>query len=442
MTDVTEIKGLIEAQGKTFEEFKKTNDEVQAQLKKLGSADVVLEEKLKKLDEHMTKLDEKKSEIEKRADELEKKLNRPGRGGGDSDAEAKALDAFNRSVKAAAVAAGRQSPADLTQEQYAEYRAAQVKYFRRGRDEMDQAEVKAMQVGVDSDGGYLVTADTTGRIVSKVFDLSPIRQIAAVQPIGTDALEGIADTGEAGAGWVSETGTRSATTSPTIGKWRIPVEEMYAMPEATQKLLDDANVDVEMWLADKVAERLARLEGAAFVAGTGVGQPRGFTTYTTAATSDATRTWGTLEHCATANNGDFASSNGGDVLFDVVGAMKDAYLAGARWVTRREVITKVRKLKESSNAQYLWQPGLQAGQPQTLLGFPITIAQDMPSLTTGSLSMAFGNFSIGYQIVDRQGIRVLRDPFTNKPYVRFYTTRRVGGDVVHFEAIKFVKFGS
>ncbi len=444
MTDVTEIKGLIEAQGKTFEEFKKVNDEVQASVKKLGSADTLLEEKLEKLGESLDKLDAAKTALEKaqtaRIDDLEKRLNRPR--GGDDDAEAKAVDAFNLDRKAAALASGRPQPASIDAAQFAAYREVHVKYLRSGKEMLDADEFKAMSVGIDSDGGYLVTPDTSGRIVRKVFDLSPIRQIAAVQAIGTDALEGISDTGEAGVGWVSETGTRAVTSTPQIGKWRIPVEEMYAMPEATQKLLDDANVDVEAWLADKVAERLARLEGTAFVTGDGVGKPRGFTTYTTSATGDSTRTWGTLEHVNTGQASAFATSNGGDVLFDVVGAFKDPYLNGARWVTRREVVTAVRKLKESTTNAYMWQPGLQQGQPQMLLGFPVTIAQDMPALASGSLSMALGNFGIGYQVVDRQGIRVLRDPFTNKPYVRFYTTRRVGGDVVQFEAIKFVRFGT
>jgi HK97 family phage major capsid protein len=259
--------------------------------------------------------------------------------------------------------------------------------------------------------------------------------------IGSDRLEGMNDLDEADAGWVGETGTRSDTDTPQVGKYEIPVHEMYAMPRATQKLLDDAAIDVEAWLAGKVADKLARTENAAFVTGNGVSKPRGFTAYTTAATADGSRTWGQLEHVLSGASGDFAAADPADKLFDVEAAMKPALLAGARWVTRRSVIAKVRKFK-STDDQYLWQPGLQAGAPASLIGYPITLAEDMPALAEDSLSMALGNFAEGYQIVDRLGVRVLRDPFTAKPYVRFYTTKRTGGAVVNFDAIKFLKFNS
>jgi HK97 family phage major capsid protein len=140
-------------------------------------------------------------------------------------------------------------------------------------------------------------------------------------------------------------------------------------------------------------------------------------------------------------NGDFAASNPSDHLLDLIMAFKSVHLNNANWVTRRTVIAKIRKFKEATTNAYMWQPGLQAGQPSTLLGFPVVMAEDMPALATGSLSMALGNFQ-AYQIVDRLGIRVLRDPFTEKPYVKFYTTKRTGGGVLDFEAIKFIKFGS
>jgi HK97 family phage major capsid protein len=262
-----------------------------------------------------------------------------------------------------------------------------------------------------------------------------------VQPISSDALEGIEDLNEADAGWVGETSTRSETNTPNVGKWRIPVQEMYAQPKATQKLLDDAAVDIESWLSMKIADKLARLEGAAFITGDGINRPRGFASYTTAATADGSRTWGQLEHIATSVNGDFAASNPSDHLLDLIMAFKSVHLNNANWVTRRTVIAKIRKFKEATTNAYMWQPGLQAGQPSTLLGFPVVMAEDMPALATGSLSMALGNFQ-AYQIVDRLGIRVLRDPFTDKPYVKFYTTKRTGGGVLDFEAIKFIKFGS
>jgi HK97 family phage major capsid protein len=440
--ETSEIKGLIEAQGKTFEAFKAANDELQAQVKKLGAADAVTEEKLAKMDAELTKLSEAK-------DALEKRVMRPvpgiGHNGGPTfDDEVKS---FNVLAKSHAAINNREAPAPVDADGYRAYKGAFGVALRKDSRVLSPDEVKALSVGTDPDGGYLVPADMTGRIVTRVFETSPIRPIASVQTISTDALEGIRDTDEAASGgWVSEQQARPVTNTPQVGKWRIPVNEMYAQPEATQQILDDAAVDVEAWLAAKVADRLTRVENAAFVTGTGVGQPRGFTAYPTAATPDGSRAWGTLEHINTGTNGDFtgttsATENPADELFDLIGAFKDQYLQNARFVTRREVVTRIRKFK-LTDGTYVWQPGLQAGQPQQILGFPVTIAQDMPALGTGSLSLAFGDFREGYQIVDRTGFRVLRDPYTNKPFVRFYTTRRVGGGVVQFEAIKFLRFGS
>jgi HK97 family phage major capsid protein len=205
-------------------------------------------------------------------------------------------------------------------------------------------------------------------------------------------------------------------------------------------MLDDSSLDVEAWLADKLADRFSRLENAAFVLGDGTSQPRGFLTYPTAAITDAARPWGTLEHFGTGVNGDFAPASPADVLMDITTALKAGHLANAGWVTRRSVIARIRKFKESTTNAYLWQPGLQQGQPQTLLGFPVTLAEEMPALAAGSLSLAFGDFREGYQIVDRVGVRTLRDPFTAKPFVKFYTTKRVGGGVVNFDAIKLIRF--
>lgn len=440
-----ELKALIDQLGRTFEEFKAAQDKQIAELKK-GMADAVTEAKLQKINEDLDKLQSAKDELEQkqtaRLDELEKKLNRPRGGGNDEKLEAE-VKAFNASLKSFAGMYSRPAPAEVSAEAYAEYRKGFNAFVRGGDRAFSDAERKAMSVGSDPDGGYLAPADLSGRIVTRVFETSPMRQVASVQTIGTDALEGPQDTDEAASGgWVGETQARTTTATPQVGMWRIPVYEMYAQPEATQKLLDDASIDVEAWLGNKVADKLTRVENAAFITGDGVNKPRGLFTYTTAATADDSRAWGTFEHIVTGANGDFAASNPADKLFDLIGAMKDAYLTNARWMTRREVITKIRKFKESTTGNYLWQPGLQQGQPQTILGFPVSIAQDIPALASGSLSMAFGDFREAYQIVDRQGFRVLRDPYTNKPFVRFYTTRRVGGGALQFEAVKFLKFST
>lgn len=302
-------------------------------------------------------------------------------------------------------------------------------------------ELKSAYVGSDPAGGYKVPPDMSGRIIQKVWETTPMRQIASVVTITTDALEGPIDRDEVTCGWVAERGTRSETNTPTIGEYRIPVFEIYAMPAATQKFLDDVS-SAATWLEGKVSDKLARTQNAAFVTGNGVGKPRGFTTYTTAATADSSRTWGQIEHIASGASGAFAASNPADYLFSVEGALNPVYRNGASWMMPRAAVTAIRKFKATSTTDYLWQPGLQAGQPARLIGYPIIQSEDMPALAADSLSVAFGNFSAAYTIVDRAGLSVLRDPFTSKPYVLFYTTARTGGAVVNFDAIKLMKFAS
>jgi len=271
----------------------------------------------------------------------------------------------------------------------------------------------------------------SGRIVATVFESSPVRAVAAVETIGSDSLELLVDKDEAGAGWVAETEARAETASPDLAKIAIPAHEIYAEPRATQKLIDDASIDVETWLAGKVAEKFARTENTAFVNGSGVGQPRGFLTY------PAGTAWGQIEQI----NSGSAGAVTADGLLDLQHALKEAHGAGAVWLANRLVLRDIRKLKDA-NGQYLWQPGLRLDGQETLLGRPIHAASDMPVAAANSLSVAIGDFRSGYQIVDRIGIRVLRDPFTAKPYVKFYTTKRVGGDVVDFQAIKLQKLAA
>jgi len=440
--DVSQLPKIIGDLGRAFEDFKSKNEKELQEIKagtKAAPADLTkVEEALTKLHAAKDAIELKLAGQEKAQKQLEALLARPGLGhnGGPAleDSE-KQLKAFNLLRKAGS--------APVSAEIYADYRKSFETVLRKSDKGWSADEVKTLAVGLDPSGGYLVPADMSGRIVQRVFEISPMRQLADIVTIGVDVLEGINDTDEADeGGWVSEMGTRADTDTPAIGKWSIPTHEIYAQPKVTLKMLEDGVFDVEAWLNRKVSDRFARVENAAFLTGNGVGKPRGLTTYDTAATADGSRAWGTFEHVATANNGDFASSTPADILFDVVGAMKDAYLANATWLTRREVITKVRKFKESTTNGYLWQPGLQQGKPQTLLGFPVSIAQDMPTLATGSLSMAFGDMKEGYQVVDRAGISTLRDPYTAKGYVKLFTRRRVGGGALNFDAVKFVKFGS
>jgi len=298
-----------------------------------------------------------------------------------------------------------------------------------------------MSAGSDPDGGYLLPASTQGRVVTKLYEQSIMRQIADVQPITTDKIEGVVDDDEADAGWVSELGTRSDSGTPQVRKYEIQAHEMYAMPKVSQKLIDDAAVDVEGWLAGKVADKFARVEGTAFWQGTGVGQPRGLCSYTTAATADGSRAWGQFEHINTGANGAFHTTQF-DPIHDLMGAIKDHFLSNAQFVMRREVRTAARKLKESTTNRYLWEPGMQVGAPERLNGYPVRVDQYMPTLTTGSLSLAFGDFRQAYTIVDRMGIRTLRDPYTAKPYIVFYSTKRTGGGAMNFEAVKFLRFAA
>lgn len=435
---LAEVKSAIETQNRAFEEFKRTND---ARLKAIeeGRATAEFEAKLAKIEKDLGD----SATITDAFAALEAKVNRLKLAGAD-DAKGDSIEAevkrFNLELRSNATAQGRQVPTEVSVDEYRAYRENFEKWLRRGDQAIDR---RALSVGSDPDGGYLVTPDMSGRIVKRVYDTSPIRSIVSIQTIGTDKLEGLRDIDEAsGGGWVAETGARPATTTPQFGKWEIPVHEQYENPGATQKLLDDASINVEAWLSDKVGDKMSRREATACVTGDGVGKPRGFASYTTVATADSSRAWGELEHVVTGTSGGWGTApNGSDKLIDLVHKLKSHFRQAARFVMNRVTLGSARQLK--ANGEYIWLPTMEAGQPSRLLGYPVTEAEDMATYTTASaLAVAFGDFAAGYQLVDRIGIRVLRDPYTNKPYIQFYTTKRVGGDVIDFEAIKFLKFSA
>lgn len=434
-----EVKNILDGQGKAFDEFKKANDDL-IKAKAEGKAVADLEAKVATLSDELDKFDELKAVI----DDLQKKANRP-----QNDVEAKSAAAlaeetksFNIALRADFQMKGKTHPGDLSVEAYTQYKSAFFKMAVGATlESLSADERKAMSAGSDPDGGYLLPHATAGRMLGKIYEQSTMRQLAEVQTISSNDIEGILDNDEASAGWVSELGARTETNTPTVGKWRIEAHEMYAMPKASQRILDDAATDVEAWLAGKIADKFARVEGTAFWTGTGVGQPKGLASYTTAATADDTRAWGTFEHVKTGANGDFHTTKA-DPLQDLIGAFKDQYLQNASFVMRREVRTKIRKMKEATSDRYLWEPSLQAGQPDRLLGYPTRIDQYMPALGTGSLSLAFGDFKQAYLIVDRMGIRTLRDPYTAKPWVLFYSTKRTGGGAQNTEAVKFLNFAA
>lgn len=437
--DLIEIKRIIDEQGEAFDKFKQANDDL-IKAKAEGKAVADLEAKVATLSEALDKLNEQKAAI----DEILVKANRPGFGADPKEVEAKAAEVkgFNAALRAEYQAKGKPFPGELSAEAYAQYKSGFFKLMAGvTMDGLEPDERKAMSAGSDPDGGYLLPASTQGRVVTKLYEQSIMRQIADVQPITTDKIEGVVDDDEADAGWVSELGTRSDSGTPQVRKYEIQAHEMYAMPKVSQKLIDDAAVDVEGWLAGKVADKFARVEGTAFWQGTGVGQPRGLCSYTTAATADGSRAWGQFEHINTGANGAFHTTQF-DPIHDLMGAIKDHFLSNAQFVMRREVRTAARKLKESTTNRYLWEPGMQVGAPERLNGYPVRVDQYMPALTTGSLSLAFGDFRQAYTIVDRMGIRTLRDPYTAKPYIVFYSTKRTGGGAMNFEAVKFLRFAA
>jgi HK97 family phage major capsid protein len=274
-----------------------------------------------------------------------------------------------------------------------------------------------------------MTSEISQQAIQKVYETSPMRNIATVQTISSDALEIPEDLNEADSGWTSERSARTETSTPQIGVRRIPVHELYAMPKATQTLLDDSRIDVESWLSVKIADKMARIENSAFINGDGVGKPRGILTYLAGTTNP-----GQVQQVNSGN----ASSLTADGLRALFYTLKGSYIPNARWLMSRSAIEEVSKLKDSGGS-YIWQPGFQEGEPQTLLGHPIERMEDMPQVVANSMSVAFGDFRQAYTIVDRMGLRVLRDPFSSKPFVLFYTTKRTGGDVANFEAFAIQK---
>lgn len=293
-------------------------------------------------------------------------------------------------------------------------------------------ELKALSAGSDSAGGYLVMPESGGVITTKVFETSPIRQLATVETVGTDQYEVVTDADEAAAGWVGELGTRSETNTPALSKVIIPVNEIYANPRATQKMLDDGIIDVESWLAGKVADIFARTEATAFVSGNGRAKPRGLLSYDAGTTISSFQ----VEQVNSGTAGAFTY----DGLVDLQNALKEEYQANAAFLIKRATNAALMKLKDGEsrpifNMTYDKNVGVQP----SILGKPVYFANDMEAIASASLSAIYGDIRRAYLIVDRIGLRVLRDPFSAKPYVQFYTTKRVGAGTVNFEAYKIQK---
>ena len=309
-------------------------------------------------------------------------------------------------------------------------------YLRRG----STAEIKSISGAVPADGGYAVPREIDALIARQLVEVSPIRAIAQVVQTGSAGYRKLIATGGTASGWVSEVAGRPETDTPEFAEIAPPTGELYANPAASQAMLDDAGFDLETWLAGEIASEFARAEGAAFVSGSGVNRPRGFLAAPQSVAGDGARAFGALQYVGSAD----AAGLGDTIeltLIDLVHSLRSGYRQGAGWVMNSATLAEVRKLRTADGA-FLWQPGLVEGQPDRLLGYPVTEAEDMPDVAAGSTPIAFGNFRAGYLIAERSATQILRDPFTNKPFVHFYTTKRVGGGVYNPEPMRALKISA
>jgi HK97 family phage major capsid protein len=315
-------------------------------------------------------------------------------------------------------------------------------YLRSGDDDAMRSldvEEKAMSTAVAADGGYLVDPQTADQIAGVLHSTSSIRSIANTVAVESTAYDVLVDHTDIGAGWATETASSTETSTPQVERISIPLHELSALPKASQRLLDDSAFDVEGWLATRIADKFSRAEGVAFVSGDGIDKPTGFLTYTSVANDSWT--WGDLGYVATGADGDFDAADPADAIVDLVYSLGARYRANATFVMNSKTAGAVRKMKDA-DGRFLWSDGLAAGEPARLMGYPVLVAEDMPDIASDATAIAFGDFNSGYTIAERPDLRILRDPFSAKPHVLFYATKRVGGDVSDFAAIKLLKFSA
>lgn len=393
--DVSDPKAMVAEIQKAFAEYKATNDE---KLKSKAD-DSIVSEKLAKLD---TVIDGFQATI----DELNAKI-------------------------AAGPAPGAQGPRDP------EYTGEFEAYFSRGVESKRLDEVRAAATKTDGEGGFLAPIEWDRTIVSALKQVSPLRQYASVISISGAGFSKLINDGNTGSGWVGETAARPATGTPGLAKLDFPLGELYANPAASQGLIDDAEVNIEEWLANEVRTEFARQEGIAFLSGDGTNKPHGILTYVTGAANAARHPLGAI---AVINSGAAAAVTADGVL-DLIYDLPEEFETNARLFMNRRVAGSLRKLKDGQG-QYLWQPSLAEGQPATFSGEPIVHLPAMPAVAAGNIAMLYGDMSETYQVIDRIGVRVLRDPYTNKPFVHFYTTKRVGGGVKNPQSMRALKIGT
>lgn len=408
---LAEIKKQVGEVMSAVEQSKQKNDE------NLKKSDALTKEQIDKINkfvgEKLEEISKAEAEKENRIKQLEAALNRAETKGEDTQLaadRAKAFDGFLRNIKE-----GKQ-----------EYEILDKK----------MAEAKGMSTEVNPSGGYLVRPEFGDFVVSRMFETSPLRRICNVETIGAKSLTLLIDDDEAAAGWIGEGGTVSETDHADVGELEITAHKMYAQPKVTTEMLEDAFFDVESWLQRKVAEKFARLENTAFVSGSGAKQPKGFTSYAAWA-SAGTYERNKLERINTGS----ASALTADGLISLQNGLLEAYQANAYWVMLRATYGTVMKLKDGTQ-NYLFNVALNmnTGLPvANILNRPVLFASDMPAVGSNNLPIAYGDFRVGYTVVDRMGVTILRDPYTSKGFVNYFTTKRTGGAVTNFEAIKLQK---
>ena len=313
-------------------------------------------------------------------------------------------------------------------------------YLRHGDDEALRGlalEGKALSTAVAGDGGYLVDPRTADTVKSMLVATGSIRSIASVVTVDSSNFDVLIDRSDVGTGWVTETGSVSETATPLIERISIRLHQLAAMPKASQRLLDDSAFDVEGWLAEKIASRFIRSESAAFVNGDGVDKPKGI--LLPAKVPDSAWTWGSLGYVASGAAADFPTTNAVDCIVNLVYALAAPYRANATFVMNSKTAGAVRKMKDA-DGRFMWADGLAVAEPPRLMGYPVLICEDMPDIAANAHAIAFGDFAAGYTIAERTDLRILRDPFSAKPHVLFYATKRVGGDISDYAAIKLLKF--
>jgi HK97 family phage major capsid protein len=300
-------------------------------------------------------------------------------------------------------------------------------------------EEKALSTAVAADGGYLVDPQTASEIVGVLRSSASIRTIANVVTVEATAFDVLVDHSDIGAGWATEAAATGETGTPQVDRISIPLHELSALPKASQRLLDDSAFDVEGWLAQRIADKFSRAEAQAFISGDGIDKPTGFLSYPKV--DNEVFAWGSLGYVPTGADGDFSAADPADAIVDLVYALGARYRANASFVMNSKTAGAVRKMKDA-DGRFLWSDGLAAGEPARLMGYPVLIAEDMPDIAADAFAIAFGDFRAGYTVAERPDLRILRDPFSAKPHVLFYATKRIGGDVSDFAAIKLLRFAA